>query len=126
MKAEIATLWADALESGEYLQGRCALKVQRADDSQTEYCCKGVLCDLAIKAGLTLEEEKDDGVSYFDGEWATLPSAVVEWAGIKGGPMPSVKISSELGSVELWTINDHLRYSFGQIASMIREHAEDI
>lgn len=45
----IKQLWLDALESGEYTQTKGKLHTDAG------YCCLGVLCDVAVKAGV-LEE----------------------------------------------------------------------
>lgn len=44
MKAEYVNAWVAALRSGEYSQGHGQLKT-----ACNEYCCLGVLADLAIK-----------------------------------------------------------------------------
>jgi hypothetical protein len=86
-----------------------------------------VLCDLAIRAGVPLDQLKlVSGAMAFDGEWATLPDSVVEWAGIKTGPMPIVNHPMRGEAVALWKINDHFKASFGEIASIIRRDAENI
>ena len=43
LKDEVKSAWLEALRSGQYTQGRGAL---RADD---RYCCLGVLCDVYRK-----------------------------------------------------------------------------
>ena len=59
MKTEIATLWTQALLSGDYSQ---AQKQLRKDDS---FCCLGVLCDLFKKETKTGEWELSLGDDYF-------------------------------------------------------------
>jgi hypothetical protein len=44
MIAEIKQKWLTALRSGEYQQGKSALR--RDEGGQRLYCCLGVLCDL--------------------------------------------------------------------------------
>lgn len=46
MKPEIASKLADTLESGKYQQGTGRLV------GEGKYCCLGVLCELAIEAGV--------------------------------------------------------------------------
>ena len=79
MKAEIKAQWIKALRSGKYKQGRGALR--KTDNT---YCCLGVLCDLAIKAGLEVEVEAVGTANYynFDGECSYLPTVIADWAGI--------------------------------------------
>ena len=44
MDKKIANMWIKALESGDYKQGKCALR----NDNDC-FCCLGVLCDLYDK-----------------------------------------------------------------------------
>lgn len=86
MKPEIKKLWIDALLSGEYEQGRGVLC--RADDGKKEWCCLGVLTDLAIKAGIVMEIKMSDDPSnpytvFFDDAHEKLPVKVQEWSGIE-------------------------------------------
>lgn len=79
MNPEIKEQWVAALRSGEYEQGAEYL---HRDDT---FCCLGVLCDLAVKAGAPEVKEyrhPGDSVSLYDGSGTTLPSSVVEWAGL--------------------------------------------
>src|SRR4029077_9525728 len=52
-----------------------------------EFCCLGVACDLAYKAGLISEpisEETDSEQRYWYGDaWAYLPSTVQDWLGLQ-------------------------------------------
>jgi hypothetical protein len=43
-RKELIEKWLEALESGEYKQGKGALRIE---NGQTKYCCLGVLCDVA-------------------------------------------------------------------------------
>ena len=79
MKAEIATLWQEAPLSGKYEQGQSAL------NSHGKLCCLGVLCEVAIEAGLQLKKTRHRK-SYLYGEdddSGFLPQEVMEWADIK-------------------------------------------
>lgn len=40
MNKKIKKLWLKALRSGEYKQGKLALRIKN------KYCCLGVLCDI--------------------------------------------------------------------------------
>ena len=123
MKHEIAEMWLDALLSGEYAQGRSQLVV-RKDDGSKEYCCLGVLCDLALKAGVVVDVDEtvlayaNPAVSY-DGKKFYLPEAVRTWAGIKTttGEIAGIDVSS------LTNAND-MGYSFEDIAELIEEDVE--
>lgn len=74
--------WIAALLSGDYEQGRSALR-----NGRSEYCCLGVACDLAVKADIIPEPtpgfiDPDFPSSY---DWAYLgltafpPLPVYKW-----------------------------------------------
>lgn len=46
MNPEVKTKWLAALRSGNYKQGRMALK-RGVGDGTADYCCLGVLCDIS-------------------------------------------------------------------------------
>ena len=77
MKKEIAEKWVAALRSGDYTQQKGSL----ANLHRTEHCCLGVLCELAIKAGVTLKTR--EGSVGFDDERVYLPRRVQEWSGVR-------------------------------------------
>lgn len=91
MKPEIKAKWVAALRSGEYRQGRNVLKQAFSSKDTPQFCCLGVLCDLAVKDGLEIEvvdvNDNDPKVLYkvwsFDGAEELLPKSVIEWAGIE-------------------------------------------
>ena len=56
MNKEVKKKWVDALRSGEYAQGRSSLR------DHDEYCCLGVLCELAVKEGVIPAPTYSDGV----------------------------------------------------------------
>lgn len=59
MDEDMKARWVAALRSGEYKQGRHALKVNY---STPKYCCLGVLCEILPEV-----EEGPDGLSFFVG-----------------------------------------------------------
>jgi len=71
MKLEVKKLWIEALRSGKYEQGRGAL------NKDGKFCCLGVLCDLAVKAGVEVEVNKDavKKVFYNGNAWG-LPLSI--------------------------------------------------
>lgn len=115
-----------ALESGEYAQGRKALRLGET------YCCLGVMVDLAIRDGLT------------DGRWAPrvtasgstaveYPDSVYDWDGILPDDIralmgfadsagPAVTIDGD-DYDSLVRANDDGR-TFGEIAAALRALAE--
>jgi hypothetical protein len=123
MNADIRAKWTAALRSGEYQQGLTALR-QYADvngrlTEQQEYCCLGVLCDLAEKEGVTsgTYDAEHNWWSY-DGRNDYLPESVREWAGLDT-PSPEVPLPHETTLVMLAELNDDDRWSFAQIADAI-------
>lgn len=89
MKPEIKKLWIDALLSGEYEQGRGVLCRNNLDGT-TEWCCLGVLTDLAVKAGIVMEITMSDSndpnnpnAVFFDGTHEKLPVKVQQWSGVE-------------------------------------------
>lgn len=85
MKEEVVSLWKSALLSGRYQQAKGSLGIEV--DGQSYFCCLGVLCELAIQAGMPVTRGKvthSDGVSYFsyDGRHEVLPSSVLNWLGL--------------------------------------------
>lgn len=120
MNPDIKKQWVEALRSGEYKQGRNALRT--GDD----YCCLGVLTDLAVRAGIgswskvsfatysifefvetgDLEELKWGGV---------LPPAVCIWAGIEQTSNPTLTDEGYQATV----LNDVDRWDFNKIADAI-------
>lgn len=116
MKPEIKALWIEALTSGEYRQGTGTLKTQGGS-----FCCLGVLCDLAEKAGVvTSEEFQSNSTNYGTAEEfstdcqesAVLPPSVREWSGL---PSNDGLLSSD---ASLASIND-AGESFEAIAQII-------
>ena len=85
MNPEIKAQWIAALRSGEYRQGRNTLR-----DAKDRFCCLGVLCDLAEKAGVISEpQQMSTGIyQYADGfsgrfrQIGVLPEKVAEWSGL--------------------------------------------
>ena len=93
MNPEIKAQWVAALRSGEYKQGVGYL---HRDDT---FCCLGVLCDLAIKAGAPEVEENRHpagSMSTYNGSELVLPSSVMEWAGLSSSDPILVDESREV------------------------------
>ena len=118
--------WLTALRSGEYGQGKGFLKNDRSA-GRTQYCCLGVLCELAVKAGIIEPSEKDDDdeLYRFDGLSSYLPPKVATWADIhyqgklyREGDTGS--ISDRRVSVDLADLNDY-KLDFAGIADVIEK-----
>jgi hypothetical protein len=117
--------WLTALRSGEYKQGKGFLKSQQGE--HVSYCCLGVLCELAAKAGIVEDSEVDEDafVHTFDGQSSYLPPKVAIWADIqyqgkiyREGDTGS--ISDRRVSVDLADLNDY-KLDFAGIADVIEK-----
>lgn len=117
MNPEVKTEWVRALRSGEYEQGFSALR------TNDEFCCLGVLCDLAVKHGVIPQPSiisfSKENYCYGEEQNASfLPNEVVKWAGL---PDANPKIySDEFAGEALSSFND-AEDTFDQIADLIEE-----
>jgi hypothetical protein len=95
--------WVQALESDEYQQTKGCLK------DSIGFCCLGVLCDLAVKAG--------------HGSWIGNNININEQWGKGLVPLSNKNSFSGqlLNGSNLTTLNDIHGYSFFQIAKVIRD-----
>ena len=50
MNQKIKERWVKALRSGKYKQGKGWLRKSSGPKKKSEFCCLGVLCDLAVKS----------------------------------------------------------------------------
>lgn len=121
MNPEIKEQWIEALLSGEYKQGKHSLR--SFDDM---FCCLGVLCDLAVKAGVIPEPEEafDTCYSYL-GSCSALPEAVVEWAGMKNGLKGDRAAHVGYGSYGrhgVLSLDNDTGKTFEEIAEIIRKN----
>lgn len=115
MNEEVKAKWLEALRSGEYKQGTGTLR-----DGEDNFCCLGVLCDVAIKNGVELavahrEDDSDDW--NYDGNSWYLPYRVKEWADL-AHDNPEV---DKVGYFRLADLNDEAGLTFAQIADVIEE-----
>lgn len=123
MNREIKDKWVTALRSGDYTQGYGRLRYQNGDGER--HCCLGVLCDLAVEAGVipapTTDEKGEygypvtnaDGIHVYD-EKGVLPPDVVSWADLPSSN-PRVPGFSLSGA------NDNGQ-TFDQIADLIENN----
>lgn len=129
MNQEIKKAWTNALRSGAYRQGRLHLQTNEA------FCCLGVLCDLATKAGIVGRETLRLGsstkkISFYNPSNSTdasdthLPGCVAEWAEIEGRHKEEDVRTPVLASgVYLVDLNDK-GMSFSEIAALLEEDLE--
>lgn len=121
MNKEIAEKWATALESGKYAQGVHALR-----NNREEYCCLGVLCELAVEAGI-IEPAVKQGVIYeYAGSHAVLPPKVKQWAEMDthvGGMTDPMNRTRSLTAYNDGTdFYEPRKRNFNEIAQIIREN----
>lgn len=129
MNSEIREEWVTALRSGEYKQGKHRLhKSNRFTESPDEYCCLGVLCELAVQHNIIPPAELDIQTRdylYGTGEDVSpvaLPQSVQEWAELENtspfAVLPASYDYGEEGRESLVGMNDS-GDSFNVIADMI-------
>lgn len=145
MRPEIKAEWVKRLRSGEYAQGEQVLKRTKKPEEGppvVTYCCLGVLCVMAVEAGIVGERGdkngNDDGRHEFTwteegrgigpvSESQYLPPPVVEWAwGDEGDDEPFGKDNPivehpGIGTISLAGMNDGGR-SFEEIAEAIERN----
>ena len=121
MKRSVAREWIKALESGRYRQTKSILGAYNHVRHRAEFCCLGVLCEVAKKDGLEIEKLRaPDASTYrYDQEDAELPGSVQKWSGLS---TPSGGRLNENGFEidSLATLNDG-GSSFKDIAAVIRK-----
>lgn len=127
MKPAIKALWLQALRSGKYEQGQGYLHTNKGGEHQ--YCCLGVLCEIAVELDPTLLPVWRDvrEVSY-GGQTQFLPITISEWAGLEGDspeifePVePYEDYDDEYISHALADLNDNGN-DFAFIANMIERY----
>lgn len=114
---ENITKWVEALRSGDYKQGKGALR-----DINGNYCCLGVACE--ISGVVTLREREDHPIPLYvsntdenDVSASILPAAVKDWLGIDFG---NPDVADDHGRVHtLATWNDVEEADFDKIADLI-------
>ncbi len=119
-----------ALRSGKYPQGLGRLKEITNDGTAIGYCCMGVMCEVAIEHGVSLETHSyplNDTTRAvgFDGSSAFLRANVLNWLGLDvsadGGSDPVVgTIGNEMISAAY--ANDGVGWGFNRIADSMEAY----
>ncbi len=86
MNKAIKKKWVAALRSGEYTQGKQYLR-----NTDNNFCCLGVLCNIHAQAHPKIAGQQTDGYQYM-GKRTELPIAVMKWAGLSAALGDKVKI----------------------------------
>lgn len=117
MNPDVKAKWVAAMKSGERKQGTRFLHFK------DEFCCLGVLCDLAAKEGKGEWISCGEGTNYafrdelgeIEGHY--LPESIVIWSGLKSkrGRLPH-PINRQFS---LDGLNDKTGLSFKEIADII-------
>lgn len=130
---ENAKLLVAALRSGEYKQTWGRLCIVRNDDPYRDtrpvgFCCLGVACEVAIKAGLPVVKTAatDFGLfrtAAYDDTLSVLPPSVQKWLGFasEGG-----EHYGPAGRQSLAFLNDYKHLTFAQIADIIESEPKGL
>ena len=120
MNPTIKAEWVAALRSGEYQQGTGTLSMDG------EFCCLGVLTDIAVEHGVCSWVSTEDGLGVNRSgatETSVLPPVVMAWAGLASAN-PEIDLTntaiSEPDQHDLAHLNDD-GITFAQIADLIEE-----
>lgn len=128
MNQDVKTRWLAALRSGDYKQGKGTLR-----NKKDQYCCLGVLTQLAVEDGVIAppkledndfaESEDTSALYHYDGDSAYLSSTVADWAELDIREHPGVRLPGAFGDGLPYTLaqlNDR-GDSFDTIAKVIEE-----
>lgn len=125
MKKSVAMKWVKALRSGKYKQG----EPMKLKDSNGEFCCLGVLCDISGKG--EFEYSNAEETYQFNNSTLALPEKVTKWAGMTDGLG-----RSKDNTIELYNLNDTgilnletgkiERLTFDEIADIIQLNWKDL
>lgn len=132
MDKQVKAEWVKALRSGEYEQTQGKLHRTEAEekpgrDFPPGYCCLGVLCDLAVKAGvIDAPRDSGEGSEMYAGEDFFLPADVQDWAGLPYNPATTARDQedyklSELNDGEACSGERFEPFTFEQIAQLIED-----
>jgi hypothetical protein len=134
MNPKVKRLWINALESGDYVQGKNYLK--QTISGGFSYCCLGVLCDLydkhsgkspGFREGAYHISSSREIVYPHNGSTVLPTREVLEWAGLESergfddGHLLVLKDGTEYRATGLPDINDNCDLSFKEISSVIKE-----
>jgi hypothetical protein len=121
MNPEVKAKWLMALRSGEFTQGKGALRVMKdsiRSPSGESHCCLGVLCEL-YKRDHPDDPKADWQGKGFYGRTAYPAPIVLEWAGfIEADP----KVNFQIRGVDMngiGVLNDNIQDGFKTVADRI-------
>lgn len=125
MNAQIKAQWVKALLSGAYMPGKGFLATRRPQATAPQtYSALGVLCELAIQAGIQVVKHEQASrwlpfyiETTYDGENLALPPAVAQWADI--APLPWLRLPDGRGISNLAFISGQHDGTFAEIVELI-------
>jgi hypothetical protein len=136
--------WVDGLRSGKYAQCTGSLESYEVPRENASFCCLGVGCRIAEKAGAspTLVDIDNNNVLTLKGGDLSYQPGIQKWLGLRGDcgqlsaystfeRQPTSKAEEEfftdkptLAISSLVVLNDEVRATFPQIADFIETNAE--
>ena len=129
MRKVIALELAYRLRSGKYKQGHRRLKVMLPDGT-FEYCCLGVLCEMAVEADVIepsfadehwdMTDEEFAELHTFEGHTGILPLEVMRWAGM------SYQNGSFLGGDDSLSWMNDRGHTFVEIADTLETEFDNL
>lgn len=122
-RGEARAAFLTALRSGRYVQATDSLCAIRKD-GKIGHCCLGVACEvfrqlegrLALHRRRYFDDDKSRMQWVFGSDALMLPAIVMDWLGINAASGKTDSGDSLTG------YNDHLEYSFNQIANIIESN----
>jgi hypothetical protein len=112
--------WIERLETTNEKQGK-GLLCRVNDDNSKEYCCLGILCEVAKENDIAIEVGVYNGRVTYDHKTALPPQEVLDWLGVpKGATNVLVRTDDNKEETASW-LNDGCSYSFPEIAASLRK-----
>ena len=132
MDKTIGKAWIRELESGRYRKGNGVLHEldgKEVDETRDRMCCLGVLCRMAVTAGVEVNVRvlkegtrwKHKVVEY-GGESGLLPKEVSDWAGMSS---TNGKLETNSHADNLGAINDQAE-TFWPVIRIIRNEMANL
>lgn len=129
LRPEVKAKWTEALRSGTYTQG-----VGQLRDKANNYCCLGVLCEVAVQEGVIPPARIFEGWTDYgfgngpanDTRTGVLPPSVQEWAFEDYKPVTEDRVSNFedpiLGDHHASNWNDDYDATFVKIADLVEAY----
>lgn len=129
MKPKIKEQWVAALRSGDYKQGKAALRVLKKKDNEVRYCCLGVLCDVLGRKWYEAEEwdqTTDKEIAYavksgIEKNSADLPESILNRVGLNVDQMNEL-IQMNDGGFDYYSHKNIKAKKFPKIADWIEKN----